>query len=201
MSDKSNNISNQLFEALNFTFQLHGRDARKGGNIPYMAHLLSVCALVQQDGGDEEEAIAALLHDALEDKPHDVNREELKQRFGEKVLLMIELATDTPPDYAGGVKPPWRKRKEQYLEHVRSSRPELLRVTLADKVDNARAIYGDFQRLGNDLWERFNAGRDDQFWYYSNAVEAFKAAGVSGPLLRELQDLVKKIWPEKWRTP
>ncbi len=193
MSDKADQITERLYQALQFTFKLHGRDARKASSVPYMAHLLAVCALTQQDGGDEDEAIAALLHDALEDKPDETSREEIGQLFGEKVLKIVELSTDTPAEYRGGVKPPWRERKENYLAHIRTSKPELLRVTLADKVDNARAIYNDYQRLGEDLWKRFNAGREDQIWYYESAVDAFKTAGVHGPLLEELERLVSQI--------
>ena len=193
MSDKADQITERLYQALQFTFKLHGRDARKASSVPYMAHLLAVCALTQQDGGDEDEAIAALLHDALEDKPDETSREEIGQLFGEKVLKIVELSTDTPPEYRGGVKPRWRERKEYYLAHIRTSNPELLRVTLADKVDNARAIYNDYQRLGEDLWKRFNAGREDQIWYYESAVDAFKTAGVHGLLLEELERLVSQI--------
>ena len=193
MSNKADQLTERLYQALQFTFKLHGRDARKASSVPYMAHLLAVCAMTQQDGGDEDEAIAALLHDALEDKPDETSREEIGQLFGEKVLKIVELSTDTPVEYRGGVKPRWRERKEYYLAHIRTSNPELLRVTLADKVDNARAIYSDYQRLGEDLWKRFNAGREDQIWYYESAVDAFKTAGVHGPLLEELERLVSQI--------
>ena len=193
MSDKADQITGRLYQALQLTFKLHGRDARKASSVPYMAHLLVVCALTQQDGGDEDEAIAALLHDALEDKPQETSREEIGKLFGDKVLKIVELSSDTPPEYRGGVKPPWRQRKENYLAHIRTSKPELLRVTLADKIDNARSIYSDYQRLGEDLWKRFNAGREDQIWYYESAVDAFKTAGVHGPLLEELERLVSQI--------
>lgn len=193
MSNKPDQLTERFYQALQFTFKLHGRDTRKASSVPYMAHLLAVCALTQQDGGDEDEAIAALLHDALEDKPDETSREEIGLLFGDKVLKIVELSSDTPPGYKGGVKPPWRQRKETYLAHIRTSKPEMLRVTLADKVDNARAIYSDYQRLGEDLWKRFNAGREAQIWYYESAVDAFKTAGVHGPLLEELERLVIQI--------
>lgn len=159
-----------------------------------MAHLLSVCAMVQQDGGDEDEAIAALLHDALEDKPEETNRSEIAELFGPRVLTIIESSTDTPSDYTGGEKPPWRQRKEGYLAHVRSEDPGLLRVTIADKVDNARSMLADHQRLGDELWKRFNAGKKDQYWYYSSCIAAYESAGYKGPLLEELRRLVEEIW-------
>lgn len=190
MKTKSPQISPRLFEALQLTFKLHGSDARKAGNIPYMAHLLSVCAMVQQDGGDEDEAIAALLHDALEDKPESISRNEMFNLFGERVVRIIDVSIDTPSDYRGGEKPPWRQRKEAYLAHIHSVDPGLLRVTISDKVDNARSILADYERIGDELWERFNAGRDDQIWYYQSAVVAYDAAGFQGPLLEELRRLV-----------
>jgi (p)ppGpp synthase/HD superfamily hydrolase len=193
MKSHSPQISPRLYEALHFTFKLHGHDARKAGNIPYMAHLLSVCALVQMDGGDEDEAIAALLHDALEDKPEETDRAEIIRRFGEQVLRIIEVSIDTPADYRGGVKPPWRERKETYLTHVLTTDPGLLRVTIADKIDNARSMLADHQRLGEELWGRFNAGKEDQLWYYKSAAAAYAAAGYQGHLLEELQRLVSLL--------
>ena len=190
---ESPQISLRLYEALQFTFKLHGHDARKESNIPYMAHLLSVCSLVQQDGGDEDEAIAALLHDALEDKPEETNRIEITELFGERVVTIIEVSLDTPSDYQGGAKPPWRQRKEAYLLHARTTTPSMLRVTIADKVDHARAILADYQRLGEDLWKRFNAGKEDQLWYYGSSVLAYETAGYQGPLLQELRRLVSLI--------
>lgn len=196
MSRDSEEISPRLYQALVLTFQLHGRAARKQSAVPYLAHLLSVCALVQQDGGDEDEAIAALLHDALEDKPQEINRQEIHSLFGAKVLALIEIATDTPPDYQGGNKPPWRQRKENYLERIRHTPPAMLRVTIADKIDNARAILADYRQLGDRLWNRFNAGKSDQLWYYRSALAAFEAAGASGPLLDELSRLVDLLLDE-----
>lgn len=194
MSKKSDQITQRLYEALQYTFQLHGHDSRKASAVPYMAHLLSVCALAQHDGGDEDEAIAALLHDALEDKPDQTSREEIARRFGGRVVEIINLCVDTPIDYAGGEKPPWRQRKQAYLDHVRSaSNPRLLRVTIADKVDNLRAILADSQRLGEVFWERFNAGKDDQLWYYKSLVAAYDSVEYQGPLLNELRRLVERL--------
>jgi (p)ppGpp synthase/HD superfamily hydrolase len=193
MPGQSSQITPRLYEALQLTFQLHGRDVRKASTVPYMAHLLSVCALVQQDGGDEDEAIAALLHDALEDKPDQISRAEIRARFGQHVLDIIECSVDTPSDYAGGPKPPWRERKEAYLAHVRGADPRLLRVSIADKIDNVRAMLADHHRVGDQLWKRFKAGRADQLWYYEGAVQAYEAAGYRGTLLDELRQLVAKL--------
>jgi (p)ppGpp synthase/HD superfamily hydrolase len=193
MANKDTKITQRLYKALELAFKLHSHDARKKSNVPYIAHLLAVCALVQLDGGSEDEAIAALLHDTLEDKPEEINREEIRQYFGEHVLKIIEVSTDTPKDYAGGQKPPWKERKEAYLKHIRQTDPFLLRVTIADKIDNVRAILADHQRLGDEVWERFNAGKEDQLWYYRSCVETFDVSSYSGPMLEELRSLVGQL--------
>jgi (p)ppGpp synthase/HD superfamily hydrolase len=193
MSNKDNKLTPLLYTALVKAFKLHGQDARKKSNVPYMAHLLSVCALVQLDGGSEEESIAALLHDALEDKAEEISREEIKQQFGGNVLKIIEISSDTARDYAGGEKPPWKERKEAYIKHIYETDPSLLRVTVADKIDNARAILADHQRLGDEVWERFNAGKKEQLWYYESCINAFDTTGFKGPLLEELRILVNQL--------
>ena len=188
---KEASLSPRMYEALELAFKLHGHDTRKSSDVPYIAHLLHVCAMVLQDGGDEDEAVAALLHDALEDKPEKINQAKLRKRFGERVLQIILVATDTPTNYKGGPKPPWHERKERYIEHIRrTTDPNMLRVTVADKLDNVRAMLADYRRIGEELWERFNAGKEDQLWYYHSAVDAYREVGFSGPLLDELEGLV-----------
>lgn len=193
MPEKSYDLTPRLYEAVQLTVDLFGKDARKSSVVPALSHLFSVCALVQMDGGDEDEAIAALLHDTLEDKPQFITREQILKRFGARVLEIIEVSTDTPQDYQGGPKPPWRERKQGYLDHARKTDPALLRVTIADKVDNLRAILADHQRIGGELWKRFNAGQADQVWYYQEAVKAYEQAGVQSPLLNELKRLVAEL--------
>ena len=191
---KEATLSPRMYEALELAFKLHGHDARKSSQVPYLAHLLHVCALVLQDGGDEDEAVAALLHDALEDKPEKINEKKIRWRFGEKVLQIVKICTDTPENYKGGPKPPWRERKVAYLDHVsRIPDPALLRVTIADKIDNARAILTDHRRFGDELWKRFNASKEEVQWYYDASVKAYRKAGVTGPLIKELKQLVGKI--------
>lgn len=186
-------LSPRLKEALDYAIELHGGDARKHSRVPVLAHLLSVCALVQQDGGGEEEAIAALLHDSLEDKPDKTSAETISQRFDPRVLELIQLATDTPLDYAGGPKPRWRDRKARYIEHIRQASPADLRVPVADKVDNVRAILADYHRVGESLWDRFNAGKADQLWFYQSVLAAFKEVGFRGHMLDELDRLVGQL--------
>jgi (p)ppGpp synthase/HD superfamily hydrolase len=173
---------------------------RKGTRIPYIAHLLSVCALVLEDGGDEEEAVAALLHDSLEDHPEEVKQEDLRKRFGPRVLALVEGATDTPPGYTGGKKPPWKARKQAYIEHARSAGPDMLRLSIADKLHNARAILADYRRIGDALWRRFNVGksrpheiRSEILWYYRSLIDAFRHAGASGYLMEELERTIADL--------
>lgn len=186
-------ITHRFQEALHYTVQLHAGDVRKGTSTPYIAHLLSVCALVLEDGGDEEEAIAALLHDTLEDHPSETSREEIGQRFGARVLALVESCTDTPRDYKGGKKPSWRKRKEKYLQHLVTARPDELRIALADKLHNARSTLGDYRRVGDQLWSRFTVGKADQLWYYRSLIDTFVKVGVTGHMIQELERVVGEL--------
>ncbi|HTO99930.1 MAG TPA: HD domain-containing protein [Anaerolineales bacterium] len=186
-------LSPRMYQALDLAFRLHGHAARKGLRIPVMGHLLGVCALVKEDGGSEDEAIAALLHDALEDAPEQITREQIEKRFGPDVLRIIEASTDTPRDFKGGPKPPWSDRKNAYLARARSTDPSLLRVTVADKIDNLRSLLADYKRSGDKIWGQFHAGKTEQAWYYRSCLEAYTAAGFKGPLLEELRALVGEL--------
>jgi (p)ppGpp synthase/HD superfamily hydrolase len=186
-------VSARLHDAMELAFRLHGHEARKSSNVPMMTHLFSVCGLVMHDGGDEEEAVAALLHDALEDMPDQITFEDIQGQFGERVAKIVEISSDTPKDFRGGPKPPWRERKEQYLAHIRRTDPRFLRVTVADKVDNVRSILADYRRLGESFWDRFNAGKADQLWYYGAVTNAYRETGVKGPLMDELERVVAEL--------
>ncbi len=183
-------LTPRLASAVALAAKLHGTDARKGTQIPTLAHLFGVCQLVQQHGGNEDEAVAALLHDTLEDHGDEITADQIEAQFGKRVRNIVQLSSDTPPGFAGGEKAPWLERKQTYLAHARAADPADLRVTVADKVDNLRSIVSDLERIGDELWQRFNAPRDRQIWYYSSAVEAYRTAGFSGPLLDEMARLV-----------
>jgi (p)ppGpp synthase/HD superfamily hydrolase len=185
-------LTHRFDDALAFAVDLHRDQRRKGSGIPYVAHLLSVAALVLEDGGDEDEAIAALLHDSVEDHADRVTLADLRERFGARVSGMVDGCTDTPEDYTGGPKPDWLTRKERYLSHLRAGHPSL-RVSLADKLHNARAILSDFREIGDELWARFSASREQTLWYYRALVTAFRDAGADGPMLRELDRVVTEI--------
>lgn len=190
---ESGALSERFKEALDLAFDLHGQDFRKQSSIPYLAHLLGVCTLVLNHGGDEDDAIAALLHDALEDKPDLIKSEEIRRRFGDRVTTIVLLCTDTPEDYHGGLKPPWKERKSAFLEKIQNSEPELLLVALADKVNNAKAILQDLRLIGDKVFERFSVPKEKTYWYYQQAIKAFEQAGSKSMLLVELRETFKEI--------
>jgi len=183
-------LSSRFQDALTFAVELHNGHTRKGTNIPYIAHLLAVTSLVIEHGADEDEAIAALLHDAIEDQGGAETREEIRRRFGVRVVEIVDGCTDTDVT----PKPPWRPRKEAYLAHLRSASPSALLVSAADKLHNARAILADYRLLGESVWKRFKGGREGTLWYYRSLVTAFReAAAAPLRLVEELDRIVSEI--------
>ena len=180
--------STRFEEALIFATRLHAGQVRKGTNTPYIAHLLAVTSLVLEYGGDEDEAIAALLHDAVEDQGGQATLDEIRRRFGDRVAEIVVGCTDawTTP------KPPWRERKEAYLAHLPQASASVRLVSAADKLHNARSILDDYRALGESLWSRFNGGKEGTLWYYRSLVEIFRAAGPF-PLAEELDRVVSEI--------
>lgn len=182
------NLTDRFQDAFLFACVLHGRQLRKGSGVPYIAHLMSVAALVIEDGGDEDEAVAALLHDAVEDQGGAATAEEIRRRFGGRVACIVEACSDTDAT----PKPPWRERKESYLAHLRQAPTGALRVSLADKLHNARSILTDYRREGEALWQRFAGGREGTLWYYRALVEAFRELRPS-PRQQELERTVVEL--------
>jgi (p)ppGpp synthase/HD superfamily hydrolase len=181
-------LASRFEEALSFALRLHAGQLRKGTTIPYVAHLLSVASIALQHGADEEEAIAALLHDAIEDQGGAKTREEIRRRFGDRVAAIVEACTDsdvTP-------KPPWKQRKQAYIAHVGTAPASVRLISASDKLDNARAILADYRSVGESLWDRFHGGREGTLWYYRCLVETFRAAG-SNALVEELDRVVTEI--------
>lgn len=174
----------RLHVALDYAAEAHQAQARKGTSIPYLSHLLGVASLVMEHGGDEDQVIAGLLHDVLEDcGPEHLDR--IQELFGAKVLAIVRACTDGTPD-SSGQKAPWRDRKERYLEHLRDAAKEALLVSACDKLHNARAIALDLA-VGEDVFARFTGGRSGTLWYYQSLVEVFRARlGASNPLVIEL---------------
>ncbi len=181
-------LTSRFEDALLFATQLHAKQWRKGTSIPYVAHLLAVTSIVLEHGGDEDEAIAALLHDAIEDQGGVPMREEIRRRFGNVVVEIVDGCTDADV-YP---KPPWRARKEAYIAHLREASAEVRLVSAADKLHNARAVLADYRVLGESLWRRFHGGRDGTLWYYRSVVNALRDAGMS-PLVEEIERVVSEI--------
>jgi len=177
-------LSERFDDALAFASRLHRSQTRKGTAIPYISHLMAVSALVIEHGGDEDQAIAALLHDAAEDQGGEAILHEIEHRFGPAVARIVEDCTDawTEP------KPPWRGRKEAYLDKLPSKPKSSLLVSLADKVHNAAAIVEDRETIGEAIWTRFSGGRDGTVWYYDTLGRIF-AHEMPGPLAGRLTRL------------
>ena len=184
----SRKLTSRFERALVYASQLHALQTRKASGTPYVAHLLGVAALVIEDDGDEDEVIAALLHDAIEDQGGAKARQEIRLRFGERVTAIVEGCTDaeTIP------KPPWRRRKEQFIQSLHEASPEVLRVTTADKLYNVRSVLSAFRTQGNAVWERFNGGREGTLWYYRAVTDSLKERGAS-QLVDELDRAVAEL--------
>jgi (p)ppGpp synthase/HD superfamily hydrolase len=178
-------LTSRFTDALIYATHLHANQTRKGSGIPYISHLLAVCALVLEHGGDEDQSIAALLHDAAEDQGGHETLADVQARFGERVARMVAELSDTFET----PKPPWRARKEAYLSHLLRAPADTLLVSLADKVHNARTILADYQQVGNDIWKRFKQGQEETVWYYRSLADIFQQI-YPGYLTSELNRVV-----------
>ncbi|MBW4575335.1 MAG: HD domain-containing protein [Aphanothece sp. CMT-3BRIN-NPC111] len=181
-------LSERFTEAVTFAAQLHSNQKRKGTEIPYLAHLLAVASIALEHGANEDEAIAALLHDAIEDQGGAPTREEIRRRFGDTVTEIVDGCTDadTTP------KPPWHERKEAYIAHIPTASTSVRLVSAADKLHNSRSILNDYRVLGESVWKRFKGGKEGTLWYYRSLVEAFRKA-ESTPLIDELDSIVSEL--------
>ena len=181
-------LSEKFEQALIYATRLHATQVRKASDVPYVAHLLAVAAIVLEHGASEDEAIAALLHDAVEDQGGPATREEIRQKFGDQVVAIVDGCTDaeTIP------KPPWRPRKEAYMSHLQLASPSVRLVCAADKLHNARSLLADYRVHGESLWSRFSGGRDGTLWYYRAVVDTLLACG-STPLVAELDGTVRQL--------
>jgi GTP pyrophosphokinase len=181
-------LSARFDQALAWAAALHREQVRKGTRVPYVAHLMAVGSLALEHGASEDEAIAAVLHDAVEDQGGAATDEAIRQRFGPAVADIVAGCTDTDQT----PKPPWRARKEAYILRLASATPSVRLVSLCDKLHNARSILADYRTAGESVWTRFNGGKGGTLWYYRALVEAYRAHGAS-PLLAELERVVREI--------
>jgi (p)ppGpp synthase/HD superfamily hydrolase len=181
-------LSGRLDDAFRYAHEVHAEQQRKGTASPYIGHLMGVSSIVIDDGGTEDEAIAALLHDAAEDHGGRERLADIRQRFGEAVAKIVEDCTDSWEE----PKRPWAERKRAYLHHAKKLPAQSLRVSAADKVHNAYAILRDLRNIGEAVWDRFSAAPDDVMAYYEGLVRAYREAGGSR-LVDELDRIVRGI--------
>jgi len=180
--------SQRFVDAFVYASRLHHLQTRKLTGIPYVTHLMAVAALVGEYGGNEDQVIAALLHDVVEDQGGLQRLDEIRASFGESVAQIVMGCTDahaTP-------KPPWRERKQAYIDHLAHAPAETLLVSAADKLHNSRCIVEDLRSAGRRCFDRFTGGREGTIWYYKSLVSAFVNRGRS-PLVNELDRVVEEM--------
>jgi (p)ppGpp synthase/HD superfamily hydrolase len=191
---KQLHLSSRFTSAVDYARNLH-IERRKGTDIPYMAHLLGVAALVMGEAGHsdvtEDMVIAALLHDAAEDHGGQLRLDDIEHNFGRDVAQMVESLSDSLAEDSSK-KAPWRERKENYLKRLRREPADVVLISAADKLYNARAILDDYRRIGPEVWKRFKRGRKHQLWYFRELLKVFKAAGKNR-IVAELERVTDKL--------
>ncbi len=186
-------LTSRFEDALVYTAQLHSSQRRKGSNVPYLSHLMAVAATVLEFGGTEDEAIAGLLHDAVEDQGGAATLAVIEKRYGKTVAAIVAGCSDT--DVVP--KPPWKARKQAYLAHLQSASDGVLLVSAADKLHNARAILADLRNpaVGDTVWSYFKASKADTLWYYRSLADTYlqKMPADKLPLAREVDAVVRTL--------
>jgi (p)ppGpp synthase/HD superfamily hydrolase len=184
-------LTNRLDHAFSYAHEVHAQQVKRGTSVPYLGHLMGVSSIVLDDGGGEDEAVAALLHDAAEDHGGRERLEDIRSRFGDAVARIVEDCTDS----WGAPKPSWLVRKRAYIQRARTLPASSLRVSAADKVHNTYAILRDLRNTGEQVWERYEASADDVLSYYESLVRAYREAG-GGKLVDELERIIRGIHRE-----
>jgi len=171
MSDTANTLflTNRFYDALAYASRIHRAQIRKGSGIPYISHLIGVAAIALENGASEDQAIAALLHDAIEDQGGLARLDDIRMRFGDQVAQIVADCTDSHTE----PKPAWHPRKESYIASLAHKPPASLAVSLADKTHNAAAINADLHEAGSQVWSRFTGGKAGTLWYYRALADAF----------------------------
>jgi GTP pyrophosphokinase len=180
-------LTPRFTDAVAYALVAHGGQVRKGSPVPYLSHLLAVAAIVLEYGGDEDAAVAALLHDVVEDAGGRPRLADVRARFGDTVAAIVDGCTDadTLP------KPPWRGRKEAYIARVAAEPPAVQFVSAADKLHNVRSLLADHFEVGSRLWDRFKGGKEGTLWYYRTLVGTYSKAPPA--LVRELDRAVTAL--------
>jgi len=188
-------LTDRFDRALIYAVHVHGGQTRKGTSAPYVAHLLAVAATVLEYGGDEDLAIAGLLHDSAEDQGGAARLEDVRNRFGERVAHIVRACSDSLANTAAGEqKANWQDRKEKYLAQLAHADEDILRVSLADKVHNARSILRDLRTAGTGekVWLRFSESKDKVLWYYGSLARVFRTR-LPGQLSDELAEIIEAL--------
>lgn len=188
LKQKPVTLGPRFLRAFDFAAKKHAEQTRKASTIPYIAHLMGVTSLALEFGGDEDIAIAALLHDVVEDCGGAPMLKEVQRRFGSRVAKIVDGCTDSDT-YP---KPPWRERKENYLRHLQSADADTRLVSAADKLNNVRSILSDYREVGESVWARFNGGREGTLWYYRALLEEFLRRKPNR-LIRELALAIREL--------
>ena len=181
-------LSPKFEEALIYATRVHGGQLRKKTQIPYIGHLLGVTAIAMEYGANETEAIAALLHDAVEDGGGPARQREIEEIFGREVGEIVAGCTDSDQT----PKPPWRERKEKYIAHLETASPSTRLVSASDKLHNTQAILHNLRESGETIWTRFKGGKEGTLWYYRSLVTAFRKHGDNA-LVDALDRVVTEI--------
>jgi (p)ppGpp synthase/HD superfamily hydrolase len=181
-------LTARFHRALVYAARVHARQFRKGTSRPYIGHLLGVTSIVLTHGGDEDEAIAALLHDAVEDQGGKPRLREIRRKFGGRVARIVEGCTDSDVE----PKPPWLERKTEYLRHLRRADSSVRLVSAADKLYNARETLGDLRTHRATLWKRFKGGKQGTLWYYREVGKILRRKGPK-ELAAELERVVREL--------
>jgi (p)ppGpp synthase/HD superfamily hydrolase len=184
-------ITSRFSRAVSLAIEAHDGDFRKGTTIPYISHPLGVASIALEYGADEDQAIAALLHDAIEDGGKKYVQ-LIKEQFGDRVLYLVEGCTDGVPD-SQGIKADWHERKRSYLMHLKQSHDDVLLISGADKLHNARAIVSDLKSVGQIVFERFSTKKDGTLWYYESLADIFddRRVPMSQPIREAINEIMK----------
>ena len=181
--------SERVVEAFALMYELHRTQLRKGSRTPYITHLLGVASLVGGHGGDENQFIAALLHDAVEDQGGLETLQRIRARFGDDVAGLVLACSDADTD----PKPPWQERKDQFLESVRKADGRVKLIVAADKLHNSRELAGHLIERGPEVWKIFKAGKERTLWFQAEILKALEQGAWRHPILRELNDAVDML--------
>ena len=182
-------LSEKFIEAVSVANKSHKGHMRKGTNIPYISHLLAVASLVMESGGSEDEIIAALLHDAVEDGGGKPVLDKIKERFGQNIASIVDDCTETYED----PKPPWKGRKDAYISHIKEGNPSVQLVSCADKLHNVRCILSDYRQVGEVLWDRFSASKEETLWFYQSMADVLCTSGKDLKVYADLDNAVKEL--------